>query len=65
MHGHPASIGINLTDAHVKMTFPDGTTEDITMNAGEVVSYPAGEHLPENVSDEPLELVLVELKGKE
>lgn len=25
---------------------------------------PAGKHLPENVSDKPLELILVELKAK-
>ena len=34
------------------------------MRAGEVRSYPAGEHLPENLGDQPLELVFVELKDR-
>jgi len=31
--------------------------------AGEVRSYPAGEYLPENLSDQPLELVFLELNA--
>ena len=65
MHGHPASIGIALTDARIKMHFPDGTSEEMTLNAGDVDAYPSGDHLPENLSDSALEVLLVELKGKE
>ena len=32
---------------------------------GAGADYPAGEHLPENLSDDRFEVVLVELKGKE
>ena len=32
------------------------------MNAGQAVSLPAGDHLPENLSDKPFEVVLIELK---
>ncbi|MFQ5574672.1 MAG: cytoplasmic protein [Terriglobia bacterium] len=64
MHGHPASFGVHLTDAHVRFTLPDGKTEEVRVKAGTVLSYPAGEHLPENLSDQPLELVFVEFKGK-
>jgi len=63
MHGHPASVGIHLTDAHARFTFPNGKTEELRVRAGEVRAYPAGEHLPENLSDQPLELVFVELKA--
>jgi len=56
MHGHPASVGIHLTDAHARFTFSDGRTEELRVRAGEVRSYPAGEHLPENLGDQPLEL---------
>jgi len=45
-----------------RFTFPDGSTEDVVGKAGEARPYPAGEHLPENMGDDPLELVLVELK---
>lgn len=64
MHGHPASFGVHLTDAHVRFTLPDGKTEEVRVKAGTVLSYPAGEHLPENLSDQPLELVFLEVKGK-
>ena len=33
-------------------------------SAGEAQWTPAETHLPENLSDQPLELILVELKGK-
>ena len=32
------------------------------MKPGQTMLVPAGEHLPENVSDQPFEVVLVELK---
>jgi len=64
MHGHPASIGVHLTDANVRFAFPDGKTEEVRVKAGEVLSYPSCEHLPENLSGQPLELVFFEFKGK-
>jgi len=63
MHGHPASVGVHLTDAHARFTLPEGKTEELRVTAGEVRSYPAGDHLPENLSDQPLELVFIELKA--
>jgi hypothetical protein len=62
MHEHPAGIGVHLTDIHGRFTFPDGKQEEIRVTAGEVRAYPAGEHLPENLSNQALELVFVELK---
>lgn len=64
MHHHPDTFAVFLTDSHVKMTFPDGKTEMVTRKAGETQAMPAGEHLPENVGDKAMELVLVEFKGK-
>ena len=64
MHGHPASVGVHLTDAHARFTFPDGKTEELRARAGEVRSYPAGEHLPENLGDQPLEVAFLELKAR-
>jgi len=64
MHRHPNSIAIFLTDINGKFTFPNGTTQDITAKAGETRWTPAGLHLPENTSDQPFELVLVELKSR-
>jgi quercetin dioxygenase-like cupin family protein len=63
MHAHPALVGVMLTDASLRFTYPDGRTEDIEGKAGQVLSFPAHEHLPENLSDRPFEAVIVELKG--
>jgi len=62
MHAHPAAIAVFLTDHKNKMTFPDGKSEVNSGKAGSVQMTPAGEHLPENVGDKPMELILVELK---
>jgi quercetin dioxygenase-like cupin family protein len=64
MHGHPASVAVFLTDGQVKFTTLDGKTTDVPMKAGTTQWTPAGKHLPENIGDKPLELILVELKGK-
>src|SRR5712692_6045687 len=64
MHGHPRAVGVHLTDGHARFTFPSGKTEELRFRVGEVRSYPAGEHLPENLSDQPLELVFIELKAR-
>ncbi len=64
MHDHPASVAVFLTDHHVKFTYPDGKTEESHPKAGESRWTPAGKHLPENLSDKPFELILVELKSK-
>ena len=62
MHYHPDSVAVFLTDHLVEMTMPDGTTEEIEASAGETLYIPGGQHLPKNSSDDPWELVLVELK---
>jgi len=63
MHGHPALVGVMLTDAHIRFTYPDGRSEDITGKAGQVLQFPALDHLPENLSSQQFEAVLVEFKG--
>ena len=55
-------LAVFLADTRGKFTFPDGKTEEFTTKTGQTMFVPAGEHLPENLSDQPLELVLVELK---
>jgi len=62
MHSHPELVGVFLTDAHNRFTYPDGTTEEIHAKRGDILPHEAFSHLPENISDQPLELVLVELK---
>jgi quercetin dioxygenase-like cupin family protein len=62
MHYHPASVAVYLTDGNSKMTTPDGKSVDSTAKAGAAAWTAAGSHLPQNVGDKGLELVLVELK---
>ena len=64
MHSHPDAVAVYATDLHVKMTSPDGKSEEQTGKAGEAYWTPAGTHLPENLSDNPIEGILVELKTK-
>ena len=64
MHRHPNAVAIFVTDANGKFTFPDGTTRDLMGKAGEALWTPAITHMPENLSDQPFEVILVELKSK-
>jgi len=64
MHEHPAAVAVFLSDGDVKFSFPDGKTQESHQKAGSAQWTPAGKHLPENLGDKPLELMLVELKGK-
>ncbi|HET6340989.1 MAG TPA: cytoplasmic protein [Gemmatimonadota bacterium] len=63
MHEHPAGVAVYLTDLKGQFTLPDGQTIEQAGKAGEAVWTEAGQHLPENVTDQPFELILVELKG--
>lgn len=63
MHEHPASVAVFLTDQHTRFTYPDGKTEELQARAGDSKWIKAGKHLPENLSDKPFELILVELKS--
>ncbi len=62
MHTHGPHVAIFLTDNTVRMTLPDGTSSEVTGEAGATLWGDVEEHLPENLSDKPFELVLVELK---
>ncbi|MDX6446020.1 MAG: hypothetical protein QOH71_3094 [Blastocatellia bacterium] len=62
MHRHPDSIAIFQNDGKVKFTFPGGKTEEREMKAGQALFTPAVRHLPENVTDSDMEVILIELK---
>ena len=64
MHRHPNAVAIFVTDANGKFTFPNGKTQDINSKAGATQWTPGGLHLPENTSDQPFEVILVELKTR-
>ena len=62
MHDHPNGVVVFLTDFSSRFTLPDGKTVDNTGKAGQAIWAPAGKHLPENLGDKALEVILVELK---
>ncbi len=62
MHYHPDAVAVLLTDNKVNFTLPDGKIIETKGNEGEAQWTPAGKHLPQNVSDKSLEVILVELK---
>ncbi len=63
MHKHPAGVAIFLTDSNTRFTFADGRTEERPGKAGQVLESAAETHLPENLSDQPFEVIQVELKA--
>jgi beta-alanine degradation protein BauB len=63
MHRHPDSVAIFQTDGKVKFTYPGGKTEEREMKAGQTLFTPAVRHLPENMTDNDMEVILVELKA--
>ena len=62
MHSHPASILYYLTDGKLKITYPDGRTEERTVKAGTAVWSEAVRHAVENVGANEFHEVHIELK---
>lgn len=64
MHRHPDAVAVFLTDHRGRFTLPGGKSEERAFKRGQTLWTPAETHLPENLGSSPLELILVELKGK-
>jgi len=62
MHTHGPNVSVNLSAGTVRMNAPDGTHQDVPSEIGVAQWSDAEEHLPENLGDGPLEVILVELK---
>ena len=62
MHSHPDSVAIFQTDGRVKFTYPNGKTEERDTKAGQAMFTPAVRHLPENLTDTDMEVILIEFK---
>jgi quercetin dioxygenase-like cupin family protein len=65
MHSHDANCAIFLHDGEMRMELPDGSSSVAPANAMGVINCTdAGAHLPTNVGDTTVELVLIEMKGR-
>lgn len=66
MHHHPANCAIFLHDQPATFELPSGEVEEVDPSETGTVLCTDGEvHLPTNAGDSELELVLLELKGRE
>ena len=64
MHSHPASVIVSVADQDAKFTLPGSKTTERHMKAGDVAWASPETHLPENMGDRPLDVIVVELKGR-
>ena len=62
MHSHPASTLYYLTDGKLKVTYPDGRTEERSVKAGTAVWSEAVTHAVENVGANDFHEVHIEIK---
>ena len=62
MHSHPNVTAVFLTDQQAKFSLPDGKTQMINAKAGEAKVMAAFSHAAENMSDKPMDMILVEFK---
>ena len=66
MHSHPANCAIFLINQPTTFELPTEEVVELpTTTTGEVLCRDAEAHLPTNTGEEGLELVLLELKGRE
>ena len=65
MHSHDANCAVFLNDGEMRMELPDGSSSVAPANAmGAIDCTDADAHLPTNVGDTTVELVLIEMKGR-
>jgi len=64
MHSHPATVAVFLTNAKGQFSFPDGKTQAFDVKAGDSQYSAAATHLPENMGDKGMDVIVIELKGK-
>jgi hypothetical protein len=62
MHSHPASVVVFLDNCRIRMTYPDGKTEEREMHAGQTYCSAPEEHLPENLTESNINAIIIELK---
>jgi quercetin dioxygenase-like cupin family protein len=64
MHRHPNAIAIFQTDGRMKFTYPNGKSEERDGKAGQAIWTPATRHMPENPTDNDVEVLLIEIKTR-
>jgi hypothetical protein len=61
-HLQPETVLVYLSDAHQRLTDASGRMRELQQKYGDVIDLPPARQSEENLSDEPLEVVVIELK---
>jgi hypothetical protein len=64
MHSHPNLVLVPLSDGKTRFVLPGGKTEESEMKANQPAWTEATVHNPENLSDKPIDGILIEMKAK-
>jgi len=62
MHQHPCAVAIGISDSNLTFHLPDGSTKPAKLKQGQVIVAKPQTHNPENKTQTPAEVILVELK---
>jgi quercetin dioxygenase-like cupin family protein len=62
MHGHPDHVVYVLADGKLKLTLPDGKSQEIPLKAGQAMWIDAGPHATENIGTTEAHNLAIELK---
>lgn len=63
MHSHPAGVVYVLSGTKLKVTYPDGRTEERGATAGETIWREPTTHALENVGDTEAHAIAIDLKA--
>ena len=62
MHSHPAYIAYALSTFKIRLTLPDGKTEEVKMKAGKATWRDAESHAVDNIGRTDDHVLIIELK---
>jgi quercetin dioxygenase-like cupin family protein len=62
MHAHPDHVVYVLDDGTLQLSYPDGISVEVTLNAGQTLWIPAEMHAAEHVGSTDAHSLVVELK---
>ena len=64
MHEEPEVLAVCIKDCHLRLTRPDGKIQDLHMQAGDTRWIWEDTRSEKNLSREPLDMLLIEMKSK-
>jgi beta-alanine degradation protein BauB len=62
MHSHPDHVIYVLKDGKLKITLPDGKSNEVSLKTGQAIWMQAGQHSAENIGGTEAVNLVVELK---